>query len=51
MREAYFKKFQRPLQTPEAASVLQHYKIFGDTDILDLSWDPDVAYEYSRSLV
>jgi hypothetical protein len=49
LREAYWRYGHRILQDLQAYGILQHHKAIGDTDILDLSYEPDVAKLFALS--
>jgi len=49
LREAYWRHDSRALQDLEACGILQHHNTIGDADILDLSYEPDVAKLFALS--
>lgn len=49
LREAYWNHGHRVLQDLQACGILQHHKTIGNTDILDLSYEPDIAKAFALS--
>jgi FRG domain len=49
LREAYWRHKRKVLQDLEACGILQHHKTIGPTDLLDLSYDLDVAKAFALS--
>jgi hypothetical protein len=47
LREAYFRSFERTLTDLQARGILQHHKTLGNTDILDLTYDPQQARRFA----